>query len=56
MKVEPYTQTPAQTYEGVEGVSIRWVISKDDGAPTFAMRVIDVQPGGNTPFHTHDWE
>lgn len=56
MKVEHYEKTPAQTYGDMEGVGVRWVINKDDGAPTFAMRVIEVQPGHNTAFHTHDWE
>jgi quercetin dioxygenase-like cupin family protein len=56
VKIQHYTQTPAETYSDVDGVSIRWVINKDDGAPTFAMRVIEVQPDANTPYHTHDWE
>ena len=42
--------------EGAEGVSIRVLISKDDGAPTFAMRMFEVQPGGNTPLHRHPHE
>lgn len=44
------------TDEGARGVSIRWVISKDDDAKNFYMRVFDVQPGGHTPYHQHDWE
>jgi quercetin dioxygenase-like cupin family protein len=56
MKVERFTDTPAKIVEEANGVSIRWVINKEDGAPTFAMRVIDVQPGGNTPYHTHGFE
>ncbi|RJP22220.1 MAG: cupin domain-containing protein [Candidatus Abyssobacteria bacterium SURF_5] len=44
------------TEEGAKGVSIRWVISKDDGARNFYMRVFDVQPGGHTPYHQHEWE
>lgn len=44
------------TGEGVSGVTIRWLISGDDGAPHFAMRLFEVQPGGNTPLHTHDTE
>jgi quercetin dioxygenase-like cupin family protein len=56
MKVESFTDTPAEVYSGVEGVSIRWVIGKKDDAPNFAMRVIDVEPGCHTPYHTHDWE
>ena len=42
--------------DGVEGVTIRWLISKDDGAPNFAMRLFEVAPGGHSPLHTHDWE
>jgi quercetin dioxygenase-like cupin family protein len=44
------------TDEGAEGVSIRWVISQKDGAENFYMRVFDVQPGGRTPYHQHEWE
>lgn len=55
MKVEHFTETPAETQEA-PGVTIRWLIGKDDGAPSFAMRVIEVEPGCNTPFHTHDFE
>jgi len=42
--------------EGVKGVSIRWLISKKDAAPNFAMRLFDVAPGGHSPLHSHDWE
>jgi len=42
--------------EGADKVSIRQVITKDDGAPNFTMRVFDVQPGGHTPHHSHEWE
>jgi quercetin dioxygenase-like cupin family protein len=42
--------------EGAEGVKIRWLITKEDGGPNFAMREFEVAPGGHTPWHTHDWE
>ena len=42
--------------EGADKVSIRQVITKEDGAPNFSMRVFDVQPGGHTPHHQHEWE
>jgi len=42
--------------DGADKVSIRQVITKADGAPNFTMRVFDVQPGGHTPHHQHDWE
>lgn len=42
--------------EGAKDVTIRWLISKEDGAPLFAMRLFIIKPGGHTPLHTHDNE
>lgn len=56
MKVQHYTETPSQPAEDIPGVSVRWVINKEDEAPNFAMRVFDVEPGTATPRHTHPWE
>lgn len=42
--------------KGAEGVGLKVVISDADGAPNFVMRVFEIQPGGYTPYHTHDWE
>ena len=47
-EVEPNNEVP--------GVALRTVISAQDGAPRFAMRVFEVEPGGSTPFHSHAWE
>lgn len=55
MKVKHWTEVPAEG-EGPEGVALRWVIGEPEGAPHFALRVIDVQPGCATPHHTHWWE
>jgi quercetin dioxygenase-like cupin family protein len=41
------------TTEGAQGVTIRWLITKEDGAPRFAMRLFEIAPGGRTPLHTH---
>ncbi len=38
------------------GVTMRVVIGPDEGAPTFTMRVFEVQPGSATPLHSHWWE
>ncbi len=35
---------------------IRWLIRKEDGAPNFAMRVFEVEPGGHIKAHSHPWE
>jgi quercetin dioxygenase-like cupin family protein len=57
-KAVHYTDVPAQVYgDEAPGVTIRWVIDeKADGAPNYALRVIEVAPGGHTPRHTHPYE
>jgi quercetin dioxygenase-like cupin family protein len=40
----------------VPGVAKRDVITADDGAPNFCMRVFVVEPGSATPSHSHPWE
>ncbi|MBN1344935.1 MAG: cupin domain-containing protein [Phycisphaerae bacterium] len=42
--------------EGAKGAHVRWLISQKDGAPTFAMRLFEVAPGGHTPHHAHPYE
>ena len=42
--------------EGAEKAWIKWLISKDDGAPNFSMRLFELEPGGRTPLHSHPWE
>ncbi len=58
MKVVNYQDVELEevNVEGAEGTKIRWLISKKDKAPTFAMRMFEVAPGGHTPYHTHNWE
>ena len=58
MKIAHYADIPADPVgeEGAEGVTVRWVIAKQDGAPNFSMRVFELQPGGYSPHHSHAWE
>lgn len=53
-----YTEVEAEkvVVEGAEGATVRWVISEADGASNFAMRIFEFEPGGHSPYHTHDWE
>lgn len=37
----------------VKDVFIRWLVDKDDGARNFAMRRIEIKPGGKVPLHGH---
>jgi quercetin dioxygenase-like cupin family protein len=56
MKSYHYTEVPAELMGGLPGVSLRWVIGKNVGAPNFLMRIIDVQPDASTEHHKHPWE
>ena len=56
MKHQHYSDVNKDEVEGYSGVSVRWLISEKDGADTFAMRLFEIEPGGNTPYHEHDWE
>ncbi len=42
--------------EGARDAQIKELITARDGAPTFAMRMFEIAPGGNTPLHQHPWE
>lgn len=41
---------------GARGVSVRWLIGREEGAPYFALRYFEVEPGGQTVLdqHQHD--
>lgn len=57
MVIKSYKDVSPTRYEGLSnGVQIREMITTQDGAPTFAMRIFDVTPGTATPYHTHAWE
>ena len=56
MKIKHWTDVPAEPAPGLDGVTTRWVLAEQDDAPHFALRVIEVQPGLATPYHTHWWE
>jgi len=56
-KAVHYTEVPSEEVkDGASGVRVRWLISCKDGAENFAMRYFEVDPGGQTPRHSHDWE
>jgi quercetin dioxygenase-like cupin family protein len=58
MKIARYQDVGADrvTTEDAKDVTIRLLITKNDGAPNFAMRLFEIAPGGRTPLHTHDNE
>lgn len=58
MKVEKSSNITKSSVdvEGAKDAEIRWLISKEDGAENFAMRMFELQPSGYTPLHTHPHE
>ena len=40
----------------IPGVTIRWLIKKEDGAPNYAMRYFEMEKGASIPEHHHPWE
>lgn len=57
-KVVHYTDVPADEFgDTAPGTSIRWLIDDDhDDAPVYALRMIEIAPGGHTPRHQHPYE
>lgn len=58
MLVRNIDETPMKPVqmEGVKGASMAIMVGREDGAPNFALRQFKVEPGGNTPRHSHDYE
>ncbi len=52
---EEINSKPVQM-EGVRKVRKAVLIGPEEGAPNFFMRRFDLEAGGCTPYHTHDWE
>ncbi|MEM2118772.1 MAG: cupin domain-containing protein [Candidatus Bathyarchaeia archaeon] len=57
MKAFSYRDVEArESGEGSSKVKVRWLITKEMGAPNFAMRLFEVAAGGFSPLHSHAWE
>jgi quercetin dioxygenase-like cupin family protein len=54
VKVQNYRQVEGN--EAAPGVVMRVVAGPSEGAPNFAMRVFEIQPGSATSAHSHAWE
>ena len=55
MYVKDYREVPPEP-GGAGGLTVRWVINASQGATNFAMRVFELEPGKETPFHKHEKE
>ncbi|MGY5858630.1 MAG: cupin domain-containing protein [Candidatus Thorarchaeota archaeon] len=41
---------------GSQKVTVRWLVGRQTGAKTYAMRLFEIAPGGIIPLHTHQEE
>jgi mannose-6-phosphate isomerase-like protein (cupin superfamily) len=59
MKVRNYSRVErrdAFLKDKAKGVSMRVAIAEEDGAKDSIMRILEVDPEGFTPLHTHEYE
>ncbi len=42
--------------EGTHGTYIQWLISREQGAENYAMRLFTLKPGAEIAKHQHPWE
>jgi quercetin dioxygenase-like cupin family protein len=58
VEIKHYTDAVLEDVErkGFQGVKARYVITDKEGAPHFAMRIFEFEPGGHTALHQHPEE
>ena len=57
-KIIHYSKIPSVPIgESAPGSTMRWLIDKkNDGAPLYSLRLVEMEPGGNSLKHAHDYE
>lgn len=58
MKVNHHTDIELKPVEmeGAANTKVRQLIGQNVSAANFAMRMFEIEPGGHTPRHQHDYE
>jgi quercetin dioxygenase-like cupin family protein len=56
MDVKRALLVPAEPVHDAPAATMRYLWGKADGAPSFALRLVEVAPGGSTPHHAHPYE
>jgi quercetin dioxygenase-like cupin family protein len=58
MKVQALSEHSQETVSmpGATGAKMRMLVGPSEGAKVFHMRHFEVEPGGHTPHHQHDYE
>jgi len=58
MLIRNIDETPLEPVpmDGATGAKMAIMVGREHGAPNFALRQIEVEAGGHTPRHSHDYE
>ncbi|MDT8070988.1 MAG: cupin domain-containing protein [Terriglobia bacterium] len=56
MQLKRSMEVTTEPIEGVPGVTVRWLWTAKDGAPSFALRLFEIEPRAATPQHSHSHE
>jgi quercetin dioxygenase-like cupin family protein len=54
MRIISYKKVEAKEVEGSSKLKIRWL--NNEGSKIFAVRHIEIEPDGYSPYHSHPWE
>jgi quercetin dioxygenase-like cupin family protein len=54
MRITAYKEVEAKEVEGSSKLKIRWL--NTEGSKNFAVRYIEIETGGYSPYHSHPWE
>ena len=54
MRITSYQEVEPKECEGSSKLKIRWL--NKEGSRNFAVRHIEIEPNGYSPYHSHSWE
>lgn len=54
MRITSYEEVEAKEVEGSSKLKIRWL--NTEGSRNFAVRHIEIETNGYSPYHSHPWE
>lgn len=56
IRKSPEVEAKEATEGGAVGVGVKVLLGEPEGAPNFILRRFRIEPGGNSPRHSHRWE
>lgn len=56
IKKESEAELTLYDNDEIKGMLKKLIIGSKDGNPTMALRIMEIEVGGYSPFHCHKWE